>query len=258
MVQCPVGGNSCHILRVGLYRARHIDATTTLYGGESLRHAGGAPAAPTYYEVTLPTPAPATAGDFVALVVEAEHAVGNVAITTTNGSQSYAPNFPTFANLHGSAWATQTKIKRSGVVEGLQATGPIGNISTLAPASVTTLTAAAGVGERRGNPGSHFGCRGRMRNHLPRRPSSQAHPQAHALRHGRSTSACERHPSVAPDGWALGILSLTTSQRPSARGRIDLSRRAPNSPREAHTSSRFLPLSAAAALASGVRVDSVM
>lgn len=88
-------------LRVGLYTVDASgDATTTAYGGMT---AGTqtSPASNTNYLVTLGTEASATAGDFVAVVVEFDSTVGNlnIAYATTETN-----NFP-YVELYTGSWA---------------------------------------------------------------------------------------------------------------------------------------------------------
>ena len=72
-------------LRVGLYTVDTAtgDPTTTAYGGMTVG-TQTSPAANTMYEVTLGTAAATTVGDYIAMVIEFDSTVGNLAISGLN------------------------------------------------------------------------------------------------------------------------------------------------------------------------------
>ena len=80
------------------------DPTTTLYGS-SAAGTQASPAANTFYEVTLATPAAATIGDIVAVVLQFDTTVGNVTINVgmaTYGARA-TTSFP-YLDVFATAW----------------------------------------------------------------------------------------------------------------------------------------------------------
>lgn len=93
-------------LRIGLETTDSSYLPTgTQYGGSAVG-TQAAPSANTFYEVTLATPAAATAGDLIAAVVQFDSAIGNLQIGNWDcfGGTEYE-GFPFIARYTGGAWS---------------------------------------------------------------------------------------------------------------------------------------------------------
>jgi hypothetical protein len=85
------------------------EPTGTLYGG-SAKGTQAAPAANTYYEVTLGTSATAVAGDYVAIVIEFDSTVGNLEIDVVRtGSVVDNVGHPNTMIRVGGSWSIATE-----------------------------------------------------------------------------------------------------------------------------------------------------
>lgn len=92
-------------LRVGIQTLSAGDPSGSAYGS-MVAGTQAAPASNTYYEVTLGTPATATRGDYVAVVIEFDSAIGNLNLAATTAW--FNQNFP-YVDLKAGAGPTWAK-----------------------------------------------------------------------------------------------------------------------------------------------------
>lgn len=94
-------------LRVGIETLSSGNPSTTQYGGSAVG-TQTSPAANTYYEVALATPATAVRGDFIALVVQFNATVGNLEIAHCTGAPNHA--LPFVDEFVAAAWGRQVRL----------------------------------------------------------------------------------------------------------------------------------------------------
>lgn len=96
-----VAVTSSQTLRVGLETLSSGNPSGTQYGGSAVG-TQAAPAANTYYEVTLATPAAATRGDIVAIVIQFNSTVGNLNIASAGTTGSH---LMPYTSLFTASWS---------------------------------------------------------------------------------------------------------------------------------------------------------
>jgi len=99
-------------LRVGLQTVDPAtgDASGTAYGGMTVG-TQAAPAADTWYTVTLGTGASATVGDYVAAVIEFDATVGSVYFRVTNNTNDIFP----YCGLYTTVWTKSVRVPLLGI-----------------------------------------------------------------------------------------------------------------------------------------------
>ncbi len=147
--QIPKSGSITHIgfrtvavatpqtLRVGLETLSAGVPSGSQYGGSAVG-TQAAPAADTYYEVALATPATAVRGDFVAIVVQFDGTIGSANIAGGSGTGNH--DFP-YTALFTASWAKNFQV---GVHSIKYSDGTYGNILAYPAASVSEITFNSG------------------------------------------------------------------------------------------------------------------
>lgn len=129
--------------RLGLYTVDSSgNPTSTTYGGSTYQTF--TPAANTYSEVTLGTPATATAGDVCAWVVEFDSTAGDMFVSVASGA-NIVQAYPTLKKFNGSSWSSSTASLVMGHIYYSDGGGYYGHTSALYPATGAVSTGSYNV-----------------------------------------------------------------------------------------------------------------